>query len=70
MEKIVNKIKKRLEQLNIKQIIKVFGVFLLDTLINIFEIIIIIPLLVCYILTDILLKISLYLTKIKDLLIN
>ncbi len=70
MEKIVNKIKKRLEQLNIKQIIKVFWVFLLDTLINIFEIIIIIPLLVCYILTDILLKISLYLTKIKDLLIN
>jgi hypothetical protein len=65
-EKIVNKIKERLEQLNIKQIIKVFGVFLLDTLINVFQIIIIIPLLVCYILTDILLKISLYLTKIKD----
>ena len=34
MEKIINKIKERLEQLNIKQIIKVFGVFLLDTLIN------------------------------------
>lgn len=70
MEKIINKIKERLEQLNIKQIIKVFGVFLLDTLINLFEIIIIVPLLVCYILTDILLKISSYFTKIKDLLIN
>lgn len=70
MEKIVNKIKERLEQLNIKQIIKVFLIFWLDTLINIFEIIIIIPLLVCYIFTDILLKISLYFTKIKDLLIN
>ncbi len=70
MEKIINKIKERLEQLNIKQIIKVFGVFLLDTLINVFNIIIIAPLLVCYILTDILLKISLYFTKIKDLLIN
>ncbi len=70
MEKIVNKIKERLEQLNNKQIIKVFGLFFLDTLINIFEIIIIIPLLVCYIFTDILLKISLYFTKIKDLLIN
>lgn len=70
MEKIVNKIKERLKQLNIKQIIKVFLIFLLDTLINIFEIIIIIPLLVCYIFTDILLKISLYFTKIKDLLIN
>ena len=64
MEKIINKIKERLEQLNIKQIIKVFGVFLLDTLIIVFEIIIIVPMLIGYILADILLKL------IKDLLIN
>jgi hypothetical protein len=56
MEKIINKIKERLEQLNIKQIIKVFGVFLLDTLINVFEIIIIVPMRIGYIWADILLK--------------
>ena len=57
MEKIINKIKERLEQLSIKQIIKVFGVFLLDTLIIVFETIIIVPMLIGYILADILLEI-------------
>jgi hypothetical protein len=57
MEKIINKIKERLEQLNIKQIIKVFGVFLLDTLIIVFKIIVIVPMLIGYIWADILLEI-------------
>lgn len=56
MEKIINKIKERLEQLNIKQIIKVFGVILLDTLIILFKIIIIVPMLIGYIFADILLN--------------
>ena len=55
-EKIINKIKERLEQLNIKQIIKVFGVFLLDTFIILFKIIIIVPMMIGYIWADILLK--------------
>ncbi len=63
MEKIINKIKERLGQLNIKQIIKVFGVFLLDTLIIIFKVIIIIPMLVGYIWADILLEIVFFSQK-------
>ena len=49
-------IKEKLEQLNIKQIIKVFGVILLDTLIILFKIIIIVPMLIGYIFADILLN--------------